>query len=113
MAGWPWFYEAVVSDHDTADTAIDELGFCAVSLGEALALLTADIPSVVDGWEGLARRAFDDEMPGILEAGYQLASMLLAAGVAVGAAYESSAREIDLRAQLRADHERELAEAGR
>ena len=52
-------------------------------------------------------------MPGILEAGYQLASMLLAAGVAVGAAYESSAREIDLRAQLRADHERELAEAGR
>lgn len=113
MSGRPWFYEAVVSDHDTADEVLHQLTLCSISLGEALALLTADIPSVVDGWEGLARLAFDEQMPGILVAGHQLASALLAAGVAVTAAYESSVLEGDLRARLRADHEAELAGVAR
>jgi hypothetical protein len=111
MSGRPWFYEAVVSDHDTADEALHQLTLSSISLSEALALLAADIPSVVDGWEGMARLAFDDQMPGVLTAGYQLASALLAAGVAVTAAYESAVLEGDLRARLRADHEAGLAGA--
>lgn len=111
MSRRPWFYEAVVSDHDTVDDALHELTLCSISLDEALALLTADIPSVVDGWEGVARLAFDEQMPGILVAGHQLASALVAAGVAVTAAYESSVLEGDLRVRLRADHEAELAAA--
>jgi hypothetical protein len=109
MSGRPWFYEAVVSDHDTADEALHQLTLGSISLGEALALLAADIPSVVDGWEGVARRDFDDQMPGVIAAGYQLVSALLAAGVAVTAAYEDSVLESGLRARLRADHEVELA----
>ena len=111
MSERPWFYEAVVSDHDTADEALHQLTLCSISLSEALGLLTVDIPSVVDSWEGMARLAFDDQMPGVLTAGYQLASALLAAGVAVTAAYESSVLERDLRSRLRADHQAELAGA--
>jgi uncharacterized protein YukE len=113
MAERPWFYETVVSDHETADTALHQLTYCAISLGEALALLEADIPVVVDGWDGLARQAFDQQMPGILSAGHQLVSVLLAAGAAVTAAYESSVHEADLRARLRADHRLEAAGAER
>ena len=113
MTGRPWFYEAVVSDGETADTALHQLAYCAVSLGEALALLEADVPVVVDGWDGLARQAFDQQMPGILAAGHQLISVLLAAGAAVTAAYESSVHEADLRARLRADHQLGSAGAGR
>lgn len=101
MADEPWYFSPVTCDDDTSDQAVHGLSYAAIGLGEALALLEADIPVVVDDWHGTARMVFDDEMPGILEAGHQLVAVLLAAAVSVGAAYESAQAERTLRSSLR------------
>jgi hypothetical protein len=98
----PWYFGGVVHDDDTADDLVHGLSYGAIGLGEALALLETDIPSVVDDWHGGARALFDEQMPGILAAGHQLVAILLAAGSSVMAAYESAHLEAELRSQLRA-----------
>lgn len=100
----PWYFDGVVYDRDTAHDAVHGLSYAAIGLGEALALLEADIPVVVEDWTGTARLVFDDHMPGILAAGHQLAAVLLAAGSSVMAAYESAYQESRLRSELRAAH---------
>lgn len=110
MADEPWYFGEVVSDHDTSHDAMHELSYAAISLQEALTLVETDIPVVVEDWQGKARVAFDDEMPGILEAGHQLASLLLATATAVEAAHESAYEEMQLRRELRDAHVTELAD---
>lgn len=97
----PWYFERVVHDHDSADDLVHGLSYGAIGLGEALALLETDIPTVVEDWHGGARALFDEQMPGILAAGHQLVAILLAAGSSVMAAYESAHLEEQLRAELR------------
>jgi hypothetical protein len=97
----PWYFETVEASYETADEGADQLGYMAVSLGDALALLEADIPVVIEDWHGRARLAFDEQMQGILEAGHQLRAVLLAGGESVSAAYESAQCERHLRASLR------------
>ncbi len=109
MADEPWFFERVVQDKGSADDAVHSLSYAAMGLGEALALLEADIPTVVEDGRGKARMVFDEQMPGILTAGHQLVAVLLTAAVSVGAAHESAALEEGLRASLRAAHYEELA----
>lgn len=107
----PWYFGEVVHDYDTADDVVHGLAYAAIGLGEALALLEADIPVVVEDWEGDARLVFDEQMPGILTAGHQLVAVLLAAGSSVMAAYESAYQESRLREQLRSAHQAEQAAA--
>lgn len=107
----PWYFGEVVHDHDTADDLVHSLSYAAIGLGEALALLEADIPVVVEDWEGDARLVFDEQMPGILTAGHQLVAVMLAAGSSVMAAYESAFHESQLREQLRSAYEAERAVA--
>ena len=97
----PWYFEGVVHHYDTADDLVHGLSYGAIGLGEALALLEADIPTVIEDWEGGARVVFDEQMPGILAAGHQLVAVLLAGGSAVMAAYESAHLEDQLRRDLR------------
>jgi hypothetical protein len=101
----PWYFEGVVHDHDTADELVHQLSYGAIGLGEALALLETDIPTVVEDWHGDARAVFDEQMPMILAAGHQLVAVLLAGGSSVMAAYESAHLEAQLRANLRAAHD--------
>jgi hypothetical protein len=107
----PWYFSEVVHDDDTADDVVHGLAYAAIGLGEALALLEADIPVVVEDWEGDARLVFDEQMPRILTAGHQLVAVLLAAGSSVMAAYESAHQESRLREQLRSAYEAEQAVA--
>jgi hypothetical protein len=107
--GRPWYFEDVVYDLDSADDAMHELALAATSVGEALALVEADVPVVVEDWEGEARLVFDTEMSGILEVGHQLVAMLVAAGSAVVAASESASAEAGLRVSLREAYEAEQA----
>jgi len=101
----PWYVEGVVYDHDTADDAVHGLAHAAIGLSDALALLEADIPVVVEDWEGKARLVFDEQVPGVLEAGHQLVAALLTAGSSVMASYESAYQEAQLREELRAASE--------
>jgi hypothetical protein len=103
--GRPWFFEDVVFDRDAADDAVEELALAATSLGDALALVEADVPVVVEDWEGQARAVFDEEMSAVLAAGHQLLALLLAAGSAVVAASEGAWDEQRRRDWLRADLE--------
>jgi hypothetical protein len=103
----PWYFGDVVHDYDTADDVVHGLAYAAIGLDEALALLEADIPVVVEDWEGDARLVFDEQMPGILTAGHQLVAVLLAAGSSVMAAYESAYQESQLREQLQSAYEAE------
>lgn len=107
----PWYFSEVIYDHDTADDLVHDLTYAAIGLGEALALLEADIPVVVEDWEGDARLVFDEQMPGILTAGHQLVAVLLAAGSSVMAAFESAYQESQLREQLRSAYDAEQAVA--
>lgn len=109
MAEEPWYFEEVVYSHDTASDAMHELTFAAISVQEALSLLEHDIPTVVEDWRGQARLVFDEEMPGILEAGHQLVATLLAAATAVEAAEESALEERLLRESLQDARREELA----
>ena len=108
----PWYFEGVVHDYDTADDLVHGLSYGAIGLGEALALLETDIPSVVEDWHGGARSLFDEQMPGILAAGHQLVAVLLAGGSAVMAAYESAHLEAQLRVDLRTADEADRSAAG-
>lgn len=101
----PWYFEGVVYDHDTADDTVHGLTYGAIGLGDALALLETDIPTVTEDWQGYARLVFDEQMPGILAAGHQLVAVLLAAGSSVMAAYESAYQESQLRSELRAAYQ--------
>ena len=83
MSDEPWYFDAVATDRRSATDAMHELGFTAIAIGEALALLEADIALVVEDWEGGARRAFDEQMPGVLGAGHQLVAALTTAATAV------------------------------
>ena len=107
----PWYFESVVHDHDTADDLTHQLSYGAIGLGEALALLETDIPTVVEDWHGDARALFDEQMPLILAAGHQLVAVLLAGGSSVMAASESARLEAQLRAELRAAYEADQATA--
>ena len=109
MADEPWYFHRVDTDYRSATDAMHELTFTAMALGEALALLEADIPLVVEDWSGAARLAFDEQMPGVLEAGHQLVAVLMTAATGVNTALESGDHERRLRAELREAHE---AEAG-
>ena len=104
MSDAPWYFDAVEIDRRAAHAAMHELGFTAMAVAEALALLEADIPLVVEDWRGGARRTFDEQMPGVLEAGHQLVAVLTTAATAVSAALESGDHERQLRADLRAAH---------
>lgn len=101
----PWYFEGVVHDHGSADDLVHQLSYAAIGLGEALALLETDIPTVVEDWHGDARALFDEQMPLILAAGHQLVAILLAGGSSVMATYESARFEAQLRAELRAGYE--------
>jgi uncharacterized protein YukE len=110
MADEPWYLAEVTYDDDTGHDAMHELSYAAISLQEALTLVETDIPVVVEDWEREARRVFDDEMPGILEAGHQLVSLLLATATAVEATQESAFEERQLREGLRDAYLTELAD---
>ena len=109
MSDAPWYFDAVETDRRSAHAAMHELGFTAMAVAEALALLEADIPLVVEDWQGGARRTFDEQMPGVLQAGHQLVAVLTTAATAVSTALESGDHERQLRADLRAAH---LADTG-
>jgi hypothetical protein len=109
MSDRPWYFDDIVYDYDTADDTVHGLAYAAIGLAEALALLEADIPVVVDDWAGTARLVFDEQMPAILTAGHQLVAVLSAAGSSVMASYESAYQERQLRSQLRAAHDASLA----
>ena len=98
----PWYFDDVVHDHDTAHDAAHTLGFGAIGLEQALALLIADIPVVVEDWRGRARWVFDEQMPAIVESGKQLSAVLQTATAGVMSAHERASLEADLRAELRA-----------
>jgi hypothetical protein len=97
----PWYFEDVKKDHESAHDLEHTLGYGAIGVAEALALLQADIPVVVEDWAGSARWLFDEQMPGILEAGHQLVAVLQATVSAVSAAYENAYAEASLREDLR------------
>lgn len=105
QGGRPWFFEDVVYDAQAADDAMHELALAATSLGDALALVEADGPVVVEDWRGESRHVFDEEIVGLLTAGHQLVALLTAAGAAVVAASESAYDEQRRRLSLRRDHE--------
>jgi hypothetical protein len=105
----PWYFEDVLHDYDTAHELTHTLGYGAIGLAEALAILEADIPVVVEDWEGRARWVFDEEMRATLAAGHQLVAVLQAAGASVMAAHESASAESQLRAELREAYRAELA----
>ena len=107
----PWYFEGVVHDHETADDLTHQLSYGAIGLGEALALLETDIPTVVEDWHGDARALFDEQMPLILAAGHQLVAVLLTGGSSVMAAYESAYLEAQLRANLCAAYEADRSAA--
>jgi uncharacterized protein YukE len=106
----PWYFDEVVHDDDTAHEVTHTLAFGAIGLAEALAILEADMPVVVEDWEGRARWVFDEEMRGILAAGHQLVAVLQAAAASVTAAQESASQEAQLRAGLREAYWAERAE---
>jgi hypothetical protein len=106
----PWYFDEVVHDDDTAHEVTHTLAFGAIGLAEALAILEADMPVVVEDWEGRARWVFDEEMRGILASGHQLVAVLQAAGASVTATQESASREAQLRAELRDAYSAEQAE---
>ncbi len=112
MSDEPWYFDAVATDRRSATDAMHELGFTAIAIGEALALLEADIPLVVEDWEGGARLAFDEQMPGVLGAGHQLVAALTTAATAVTTALESAHHERQLRHDLRAAHEADTEATG-
>lgn len=101
MADEPWYADDVVTDDRSATDAMHHLAFTGTAVAEALALLEADIPLVVEDWSGGARLAFDAQLPGILAAGHQLVAALTAAATGVDAALESGVHERQLRRQLR------------
>lgn len=105
----PWFFEDVLHDDDTAHELTHTLGYGAIGLAEALTILEADMPVVVEDWEGRARWVFDEEMRATLAAGHQLVAVLQAAGASVMAAHESASAEAQLRAELREAYRAELA----
>jgi hypothetical protein len=99
--GGPWYFEDVVFDRDAADDAVEELALAVTSLGDALALVEADVPVVVEDWDGRARVVFDEEMSAVLATGHQLVALLLAAATAVVAATEGASDEQQRRERLR------------
>jgi hypothetical protein len=107
----PWFYEDVRYDWQTSQDAFLELTLAAESLAEALGLVEADVPLVVDEWSGHARIAFDEDMRELIETGHQVVALLLGAATAVQTAEHAAYEESRVRSELRTAHEAELAAA--
>jgi hypothetical protein len=111
VAEQPWYFGEVVYDECSALDAVHELSAAAASLQEALGVVEADVPVVVEEWAGRARMVFDEEMPVVLAVGHALVHQLLAAAVQVETTRMAAHDELQVRTSLRQAYDEEQAVA--